>query len=234
MKNATFIFALLIICFSTKAQNGSWQLWATGVTSGAWPRLTVAPNHDIFFVRMSAGGITPGVLYKANTQSVVGNFVPMPAIPVPASLVNNVFSITTNQNSEPIAGIFRNISTDPWLYRFNNATQQWVTATTSSSPTLGAYCMERAPNGTIWVGAKWNYVYKSTDNGNTYTKIDESANITTAYPCYFPSWAGSTLDGAIYGINIDKNGRVYIGTETQGFNDTGRITECHSFKYRRL
>ena len=204
------------------AQSGSWQLWATGLTVGAWPRLAIAPNHDIFFVRMSAGGITPGIIYMANTQSATGTFTALPAIPVPASLVNNVFSITTNQNSEPIAGIFRSNSSDPWLFRFNNATQQWVTATTNSSPILGAYCMERAPNGTIWVGAKWNYVYKSTDNGNSYTVIDQSANMQAVYPCYYPTWNGSTLDGAIYGINIDKNGRVYVGTETNGllYSDT--------------
>lgn len=76
--------------------------------------------------------------------------------------------------------------------------------------------MERAPNGTIWVGAKWTYVYKSVDNGNSYTVIDQSANMQAAYPCYYPTWGGSTLDGAIYGVNIDHNGRVYIGNETNG------------------
>ena len=215
MKNSFLLFLILIISYSSKSQ-GSWQLWGSGVTSGAWPRLTVAPNHDIFFVRMSGGSITPGVLYKANTQSVTGTFVAMPAIPVPPSLVNNVYSITTNQNSEPIAGIFRSNIFDPWLFRFNNSTQQWVTAVTNTSPSLGAYTMERAPNGTIWVGAKWTLVYKSTDNGNTYTGIDESTSVTAAYPCYFPTWGGSTLDGAIYGVNIDKNNRVYLGTETAG------------------
>ena len=217
MKDLRFTSILLLFSFSAVAQSGSWQLWATGLTSGAFPRLAIAPNHDIFFVRMSSGGgITPGVIYKANTQSAFGTFTALPAIPVPASLVNNVYSITTNQNSEPIAGIFRSISTDPWLYRFNNATQQWVTASSNISPVLGAYCMERAPNGTIWVGAKWNYVYKSTDNGNTYTGIDQSANMPSVYPCYYPTWGGSTLDGAIYGLNIDHNGRVYVGTETNG------------------
>ena len=216
MKRLLLFSLFVLIITSIRSQTGSWQLWGSGVTSGAWPRLTVAPNHDIFFVRMSAGGITPGILYKANTQSVTGNFTPMPAIPVPASLVNNVYSLTTNQYSEPIAGIFRSNISDPWLFRFNNATQQWITATTNSSPTLGAYCMERAPDGTIWVGAKWNYVYKSVDNGNSYTVIDQSANMQATYPCYYPTWSGSTLDGAIYGLNIDHNGRVYVGTETNG------------------
>lgn len=203
-----------MIVSNVKAQ--SWQLWASGLTSGASPRLTIAPNHDIFFVRMSGGVSNPGVLYKANTQTLTGTFTAMPAIPVPASLVNNVYCITTNQNSEPIAGIFRSNLTDPWLYRFNNTTQQWVTSVTNVSPTLGAYCMDRAPNGTIWVGAKWTLIYKSTDNGNTFTGIDESTSVNAAYPCYYPTWGGSNLDGAIYGVNIDKNGRVYIGTETAG------------------
>ena len=217
MNKPLFSFIILIFIFQSSVTSQSWQLWGTGPISGAFPRMTVAPNHDIFYTRQSGGGgIIPGVIYKSNTQNAVGNFVALPAIPVPPSLLNNIFSICTNQNNEPIAGILRNNGADPWLYRFNNSTQQWVTATTNANPSLGAYCMNRAPNGTIWVGGKWTYLYKSVDNGNSYTVIDQSAKMPTVYPCYFPTWGGSTLDGAIYGINIDANGRVYAGTETNG------------------
>lgn len=76
--------------------------------------------------------------------------------------------------------------------------------------------MARAPDGTLWAGAKWAYVYKSTDNGHSFTNIDESAIVKADFPCYYPSWSGYEYDGAIYGINVDRNGRVYAGTESAG------------------
>jgi hypothetical protein len=195
--------------------SGSWTLWASGLQAGVYPKMAVAPNHDIFYILVGAGG-TPGLVYKANTQTSSGTFTVLPTVPLPPSHVNNLECIETNVNSEPLVGIFRNNSTEPWLFRFNNATQTWVAATSSSSPTLGAFTMKRAPNGKIWVGPKWTNVYYSDDNGNTYTGIDESSNIASGYPCYYPTWNGSAYDGAIYGINVDNNGRVYAGTETAG------------------
>ena len=235
-RGVAFAFALLL-AFSTKlsAQTGSWQLWASGLPAGVYPKLAVAPNHDILYCLLGTGG-AKGIIYKANTQSNQGSFTALPAVPLPASLVNNITALETNQFSEPIAGIFRNNVSDPWLFRFDQATQQWVAAAVDQNPTLGAFCMARAPNGDLWVGAKWAYVYKSTDNGHIFNHIDESAIVKAAYPCYYPSWTGDQYDGAIYGINVDKNGRVYAGTESAGMlysDDAGlnwRPAEAHPCK----
>ncbi|HMG13837.1 MAG TPA: hypothetical protein VK590_00250, partial [Saprospiraceae bacterium] len=154
------IFVSLLIN-SMNAQTGSWKLWASGVQQGGSPRLAIAPNHDIYYALL-ATGFKKGIVYKANTLSGIGSFTAMDSIPYPKSLVNNVFCLTTNQNSEPIAGIFRNNIMDPWLFRYDNINQKWVTATTNLSPSLGAYSIARSANGTIWVGAKWSYIYKST------------------------------------------------------------------------
>jgi hypothetical protein len=216
-------------------QTGSWTLWASGLQQGAYPRLAVAPNHDIFYSLISAGG-TSGLVYKANTQSGSGSFTALPAVPLPASHQNNIQCIETNLNNEPVVGIFRTNVYDPWIFRFDNATQQWVAASSNISPTLGAFCMKRAPNGTIWCGPKWTNVYKSTDNGNTWTGIDETASVQSGYPCYYPSWSGASYDGAIYGINVDANGRVYAGTESAGVvysddeGDTWHPADLHACK----
>lgn len=210
-----FFFSLAVFSSILKAQTGKWELWASGLQQGVSPRMTIAPNHDIFY-NLLGTGLKKGVIYKANALASAGNFVAMDTIPYPKTLVNNIFCITTNKNSEPIAGIFRSNVMDPWLFRFDNVSKKWVTATTNLSPTLGAYSIARSPNGTIWVGAKWSYIYKSTDNGNTYTQIDESISTQQNFPCHFPSWINYNLDGAIYGINVDKNGRVYAGTESAG------------------
>lgn len=213
--NRLLLFLFLVMTLQLPAQTGSWQLWASGLPAGVYPKLTVAPNHDIFYALLGTGG-PKGIIHKANTQSNQGNFVAMPPIPLPASAVNNINAVETNQLSEPIAGIFRNNVTDPWLFRLDQTSQQWVASSVDQNPTLGAFCMARGKNGTIWVGAKWAYVYKSTDDGHTFSHIDETALVKVNAPCYYPSWFGYDYDGAIYGINVDANGRVYAGTESAG------------------
>lgn len=206
---------LLVSAFQLNAQNPSWQLWAQGLQQGAYPHLEVAPNHDIFY---SLVGTPPplGVVYKANTQTSQGSFTTLPAIPLPASLANNVMCVIANAESEPIAGVYRNNTAEPWLFRLDKATNQWEPAHANGFPALGAFCAARAKNGTIWVGARWSYLYKSTDGGRNFVQIREDSSIAANYPCYYPTWNGSPYDGAIFSVNTDHNGRVYAGTETAG------------------
>ncbi|MFN8361722.1 MAG: hypothetical protein U0264_17570 [Candidatus Kapaibacterium sp.] len=218
--SSTLVVFITILIFqrgilSLHAQTQQWKAWASGLPSGTFPKMAVAPNHDIFYSLVGTGSAL-GTLYKANTTQTSPTFTALPPIPLPASHVNNIQCITTNQVSEPIVGIFRNDVGEPWLFRFDTHTQQWQAAVIDAPPSLGAYSIARAPNGTIWVGAKWSYVYKSTDNGHTFTRIDESAIVKSAYPCYYPSLFGYEFNGAIYGINVDGNGRVYAGTESAG------------------
>ncbi len=197
------------------SQNASWTLWASGLPSGVYPKMTISANHDIYYTLVGTG-TTPGVVYKSNTQSPSGIFTAMPAIPLPSSHQNNVQCIITNQHNELIAGIFRTDLNDPWLFRFDQSSQTWRNAAVDINPALGAFCMAASTNGTIWVGAKWSWVYKSTDNGNTFQRINENISIKTNYPCYYPSWFNVDNDGAIYGINVDETNRVYAGTESAG------------------
>ena len=61
------ILGLFISAVSVQAQ--SWTLWASGLQSGVYPRMTVAPNHDIFYTLLGTG-INAGYVWKANTQQV--------------------------------------------------------------------------------------------------------------------------------------------------------------------
>lgn len=225
--NLNKVIYLLLLFFTNLnlSAQGTWKLWASGLQVGSGPRMIVAPNHDIFYTLLATAQ-TKGIVYKANTLESQGNFVALPAIPLPSSLQNNVVTIETNKNSEPIVGLFRSNSMEPWIFRFDNQTQTWIAATSDKIPTLGSYAMKLSKNGTIWVGAKWSYVYKSTDNGKTFVSIDETPIIKSKYPCYYPSWTGYDYDAAIYGINVDNNGRVYAGSESAGiiYSDDEGIT----------
>lgn len=209
------VILFLLSLSSLYSQHPTWQLWASGLPAGTFPRMAIATNHDIFYTLVGTGGVK-GIVYKANTMSSLPTFEPMPTIPIPASLANNIQCLETNKNSEPIAGIFRNEYSEPWLFKFDTKTGEWIASTVDVSPSLGAYCMAHSPNGTIWVGGKWSYIYKSTDGGESFQKIDESSLVKATYLCYYPSWFNYQTDGAIYGINVDMSGRVYAGTESAG------------------
>lgn len=210
----SLILGLLVASITAKSQ--TWTLWASGLPSGVYPRMVVSPNHDIFYTLLGTG-VKLGTIYKANTLDKNPNFSALPIIPRPASIQNNIVALGFNNNNEPLAGIYRSNMSEPWLFRFNNQTQQWDTCKSDLVPTLGGHCIATAANGTIYVGARWAYIYKSTDNGKTFKAIDESKLLAQNYPWYFPTFLNKSVnDGAIFTVSIDRNNRVYAGTETAG------------------
>jgi hypothetical protein len=203
---------------TVRAQSSPWRLWASGLPVGFHPRLAVAPDHSIYYGLL--GGGTLGVIYRApSALASNGSFVALPAIPY-LSIVNNVVALTTSANSEPVVGIFHGPAaqnfTDPIAFVQDAVSQQWVAATITIPANLGVFAMARAPNGDLWFGAKWGRVYHSTDNGRSYTAIDETALVAASAPCYYPTIGGNPSDGAIYSINVDSRGWVYAGTEGAG------------------
>ncbi len=209
----TLILIFILSSASVSAQ--TWKLFASGLQGGTYPKLAIAPNHDIYYGLVATSG-TKGIIYKASAVGNTGTFTALPAITVPASIVNNIQTIVCNENNEPVVGVFRNNTSEPFLYKFDKNSNTWSASGIDSPPALGAYSVAKSPDGTLWVGAKWACVYRSTDGGASFTKIDECAITKAAYPCFYPSWTGNELDGAIYSVNVDRNGRVYVGTEGSG------------------
>lgn len=209
------VLCLFISISKLMAQSPTWKLWASGLPTGVYPRMAIAPNHDIFYTLLGAG-TKLGLIYKANTQDKIVSFTPLPQIPRPSSIQNNIVALGYNKLSEPIAGIYRTDASQPWLFRFNTQKLSWDTATSQTIPSLGGHCIATASNGTIYVGTRWAYIYKSTDDGKTFTAIDDTKLVKEAHPCYLPSFNGSIYNGAIFSIAVDANGRVYAGTETAG------------------
>ena len=198
------------------ASGAGWALWASGLQPGVHPRLAVAPDHTIYYAVLATAG-TRGLVYKAaDARAPAGVFAPLPPIPY-VTIGNNIQALTTTAASEPVAGIFHSAgSADPVAFVLDKASGQWIAAALSTPPSLGVFSMVRAPNGDIWFGAKWAYVYRSTAAGRSYVAIDESAKVKAAAPCYYPTFNNATSDGAIYSINVDRRGWVHAGTETAG------------------
>lgn len=227
LKKPTHLAILLLGLFNNviSIQAQSWTLWSSGLQSGVYPRMTVAPNHDIFYTLLGTG-VNLGYIWKANTQDDHGQFTALPQIPRPVTIQNNIVALGCNQWSEPLAGIYRTDINDPWIFRFDVATQQWDTAVCNFYANLGCDAFARSKEGIIYAGAKWSYIYKSTDDGRTFEKIDDTQSVQSQYPCYYPTYNGSQYNGAIFTVNVDGNGRVYAGTETAGviYSDDEGVT----------
>lgn len=85
------------------------------------------------------------------------------------------------------------------MFKYNKLTDQWDTATSTVTPSLGGHCIATSENGTIYVGTRWAYIYKSTDDGNTYEVLYDSKSVKSAHPCYYPSALN----------NSDSNGAIF-------------------------
>ncbi|MBI1307097.1 MAG: PQQ-binding-like beta-propeller repeat protein [Bacteroidetes bacterium] len=210
-------FSLVLFCsLLIMAHAQTWTLWADGLPQGVYPRMTISPNHDIFFAYLGAGNHL-GEVYKANTQSASGSFSVLPVIPRPSSIQNNIVALGHNNDNEPIVGIYRTDVSQPWLFKYSFSKQKWDTITSDVTPNLGGHCITTAPDGTIYMGVRWAFVHISTDGGNSFKAVDESANIAKNYPCYYPTLLNNSINnGAIFTVEVDGNGRVYAGSETGG------------------
>ena len=100
------VLFLVVSIGQPKAQSPSWKLWASGLPTGVYPRMAVAPNHDIFYALLGAG-TQLGLIYKANTRDKIPAFVPLPQVLRPSSIQKNIVALGYNKFSEPIAGIYR-------------------------------------------------------------------------------------------------------------------------------
>lgn len=219
-------FAVLLCAVPGIAHAADWQLWASGLPGGLHPRLAIAPDHTIYYGVQATGGAR-GIIHKAsNTLAPSGSFTALPVIPY-LSITNNIQALTTNAQSEPVVGIYHYYNgadpagnllhlNDPIAFVYDNASSQWQAASVSVPAYVGANAMARAPNGDIWFGGKWSRVYRSTDGGRTYTAIDESPLVQANAPCYYPTFIGNPSNGAIFSINVDARGWVYVGTEGAG------------------
>ena len=212
---ALSVLALLASPLHAAAQD-TWQLWASGLPGGVYPRLAVAPDHSVYFGLLATSG-AKGIVYRASQAlAPSGSFAPLAPIPY-VTIGNNIEALATTAASEPVVGIFHAAnSSDPIVFVRDKTSGRWIAGALDQLPVLGVFAIARAPNGDLYFGAKWSWVYKSTDGGRSYAHIDDTAAVTASAPCYYPSLSGAQSDGAIYAINVDQRGWVYAGTEGAG------------------
>lgn len=206
---------ILFLCFASVLHAQSWQEWGRLPESGVYPRMVVGPDHQIY-VGMLGTGAQRGVVYRASTVDANGVFTALPPCPFPTSIQNNIGAMVVSAEGDLIVGIFRSNPADPFAFRFDHTTQTWETCTVDVLPNLGAIAAARSPNGTLWLATKWSAVYKSTDGGRSFTRIDETPIIAARHACYYPTWNGNATDGAVYSVHVDARGTVYLGTECAG------------------
>ncbi len=235
---------LLATCATASAAPaGSWTLWASpanGVPAGFFPTLAYAPQTDTLYYSTRfppSQSDTLGSVWSSKLSVPTPAFTKLPQTglvlptPNPANAIFNVFSMTTDSRGEPIIGTGAPGNTDPTqqtqpkLFRFDSASNQWVAPQltpypgqnlTTLQPTNLMYQLTKGADGTIWGGGQWSHTYRSTDDGNHFTVIDEKSLLAQTDPAYYTTGTRATAgsDCAIYGIRVAPNGYVYEGTET--------------------
>jgi hypothetical protein len=223
---------------------GSWTLWASpanGVPFEFFPTLAYSPQTNTLFYSgrfTPKSGDTLGSVWSSPLSSTP-TFTKLPqtglVLPIPATgnSILNVASMTTDSAGEPIIGTGAPGNTNQSqidqtkLYRFDKASNQWVAPSLSAylhqnipvlQPNNIMYALTRGADGTIWGGGQWGKTYRSTDDGQTFTVIDEKSLLALTDPTYYTTGSRipSGSDGAIYGIRVAPNGYIYEGTETAG------------------
>lgn len=109
-----FIVSCLFLIVNLSGQ-ASWKLWASELPAGVFPKLAIAPNHDIFYGLTGTPG-PKGIVFNQNTTDPRGKFKQRLTFPVPASNTNNIKTRIFNQQNYLIAGIFRSNAADPFLF----------------------------------------------------------------------------------------------------------------------
>ncbi len=238
----------LLAGFSSAQAASSWTLFADSskglpvVPAGSFinmPRMTVDAAHNCIYI--SSANTWKAGLGWAGTDNVcriwkgdltTGSFTLMPQTGLSAGKFS-VYDMIINKNGEVVIsggwgtqGYTSGTGGD--FFYFDVPTQTWVAANyVGSKPNLIVHNMSMAPNGTIWGAGRWHDVYKSTDNGRTFTDINPHNTIPAIM---WPTQTGATDEGATYGIFYDPNTNcVFTGTETGGViysADDGAHWDC--------
>lgn len=208
----------------------SWTLWAddsNNVPPGNFPQIAISTQRQIFLTRLFPQAGASGVVLRADLDDPAPQFVQMPGFPLPTPAPGkgyaNVFCMTTNAQGEPIVGLSANgssMNTEPMLMTWDEAGGKWFAPKINPPGEVCAhnmYILDRAPNGDIWAGCQWHGAYRSTDAGASFDYVDVSKLVGASTPGYYPTRASGAGDlGALYGLHIGPDDRVYFGTETGG------------------
>lgn len=216
---------------TTHAQ--SFTMWAdtrNGLTAGTYPVLAIAPapRGDIYYSTLLGGNSgSMGTVWRAKLNDPARAFTRMPGFPLPTPAAGssfvNVFTMTTNQNGEPIVGLSangRSDNVDPLIMTWDAAAGRWFAppiTPAGSGCAHNLYRVDRGPNGDIWAICQWHGAYRSADAGRSFQYVDVSALLHITHPGYFPTRAAGVNDlGALYSLGFNSAGTVFIGTETGG------------------
>lgn len=229
-RNLPPALCLGVLLTAPTAQAAGWVVWADGsnnVQSRGFPQIAISTQREIFLTHLVPQPDASGVVFRAQLDDAAPQFVQMPGFPLPTPAAgktyNNVFCMTTNVQGEPIVGLSANGSssnTEPMLMTWDEQAGQWFAPKINPPNEVCAhnmYIIDRAPNGDIWAGCQWHGAYHSIDDGATFDYVDISKLVGASTPGYYPTRATGAGDlGALYGLHIGPDDRIYFGTETGG------------------
>ena len=242
-------FSLMLLGNATAAS--SWTLFADSssglpvVSAGNFinmPRMAVDAAHNCIYLSGAntwkaglgwAGTDNVCRVWKGDLTAKTFTLMPQTGLSTTTGGKFSVYDMLINKNGElVISGGWGSqgytAGTGGDFFYFDTTQQAWIPASyVGSKPNLIVHNMSMAPNGTIWGAGRWHDVFKSTDNGRTFTDINPHNTIPAIM---WPTQTGATDEGATYGIFYDPNTNcIFTGTETGGViysADDGAHWDC--------
>ena len=191
--------------FRSTDQGATWTQINSGLPTTLGWTINVDPvTNTLIASTYSAGGLNanPVEFFRSTNEGNSWTLIPSGHLSSVTALTGCVFAA----NSNIVCGGYWAPSPGSGAWVSSNGGQSTVSATTTSSNSDGVFALGRNPvTQDLWFGTEQNGVFRSTDNGLTWTQ--ESPSDLQVDPVH------GIRDTNIYGISFDRNGDVLFSSQ---------------------
>jgi hypothetical protein len=191
--------------FRSTDQGATWTQINSGLpTTLGWTINVNLANGDLIASTYTGGALNanPVEFFRSTDEGNSWTLIPSGHLSSVTALTGCAFAANTNI----VCGGYWAPSPGSGAWVSSNGGLSTVTATTASTNSDGVFSLGSNPvTQDLWLGTEQNGVFRSTDNGLTWTQ--ESPSDQQVDPAH------GIPDGNIYGITFDRNGNVLFASQ---------------------
>ncbi len=185
--------------FRSTDQGATWTQINAGLPTTLGWTINVNPANGDLIASTATGGVlnaNPVDFFRSTNEGNSWTLIPSGHLSAVTALTGCVFAANTNI----VCGGYWAPSPGSGAWGSSNGGPSTVSATTASTNSGGVFSLGRNPvTQDLWLGTEQNGVFRSTDNGFTWTQESPSDQ--------------QISDSDIYGITFDRNGNVLFASQ---------------------